>query len=265
MSSACARGCSCLLAAAGAAAVRGHAPRAAAPSKRFRYTHRVGPHRPCRRPLDDQRPDYCGRVGDGTVTVKFRMTKPTKVRLVHRPVRRRADNRSRSAAGCSASPTGGGIGHMRRSRRGHDHARRQHDARRCRPTGGDCGSGHDKSGLRHAPAGGGRSSTCRRTTRHQLVADLGPRSQTIARQGGRRASVGELGRSAAPPSITSGRATRRAARDRWRAPRRAPPARRHASSARRHKHSAFTECVAVTPARTTSPASVTVTFKTASR
>jgi hypothetical protein len=99
-----------LLAAAGGAAVLLSTTADASSGKRFHYSHRVV--------LEGLYVDHwtidetyaCGRVGEGTVTVKWRFKKLTKVRLFY-------DKYAGGPNGLPGSwvlgsPAGGGVGHM---------------------------------------------------------------------------------------------------------------------------------------------------------
>jgi hypothetical protein len=91
--------------AAAVAAVAG-----AAPAKRFKYSHRVlveglyVDHWT----MDETFP--CGRVGDGTVTVKWQFKKLTKVRLYYDKYA--GGPNGTSGSWVLGSPAGGGVGHM---------------------------------------------------------------------------------------------------------------------------------------------------------
>lgn len=87
--------------AAAAAAVAG-----AAPAKRFKYSHRATVDGLYVDHWTIDEPYACGRVGDGTVTVRWRFKKVTKVRLLY--------DRYAGASGSwvLGSPAGGGVGHL---------------------------------------------------------------------------------------------------------------------------------------------------------
>jgi hypothetical protein len=99
-----------LLAAAGAAAVALAGIAGAASAKRFSYSHRVAVEGLYVDHWTIDEPYGCGRVGDGTVTVKWSFRKVTKVRLFY----------DKYAGGPNDSlgswvlgtPAGGGAGHM---------------------------------------------------------------------------------------------------------------------------------------------------------
>jgi hypothetical protein len=99
-----------LLVSAGAAVVVLASVAGASTSKRFHYSHRVVvegiyvDHWT----LDETYP--CGRVGDGTVTVKWRFKKLTKVRLFYDKYA--GGPNGTSGSWVLGSPAGGGVGHM---------------------------------------------------------------------------------------------------------------------------------------------------------
>ncbi|HSS80127.1 MAG TPA: hypothetical protein VLK24_02910 [Gaiellaceae bacterium] len=95
-----------LLIVAGAAAVALASRADGASNERFRYSHTatVDGLYVDHWTMDETYP--CGRVGDGTVTVKWHFKKVTKVRLFYDPY---AGARGSWVLG---SPAGGGVGHM---------------------------------------------------------------------------------------------------------------------------------------------------------
>jgi hypothetical protein len=99
-----------LLAAAGGTAVLVATAADASSGKRFRYSHRVvvtGTYVD-HWTVDETYP--CGRVGDGTVTVKWRFAKLTKVRLFYDKFA--GGPHGTSGSWVLGSPAGGGVGHM---------------------------------------------------------------------------------------------------------------------------------------------------------
>jgi hypothetical protein len=95
-----------LLIAAGAVAVALVSNASGASRGHFRYSHRVVVEGLYVDHWTIDEPYACGRVGDGTVTVKWRFKKVTKVRLFY--------DKYAGASGSwvLGSPAGGGVGHM---------------------------------------------------------------------------------------------------------------------------------------------------------
>jgi hypothetical protein len=96
-----------LLVAVAAAAV---AVAGAAPAKRFKYSHRVVVDGLYVDHWTIDEPYACGRVGDGTVTVKWHFKKVTKVRLYYDKYA--GGPNGTSGSWVLGSPAGAGVGHM---------------------------------------------------------------------------------------------------------------------------------------------------------
>ncbi|MDQ2910767.1 MAG: hypothetical protein M3R26_02885 [Actinomycetota bacterium] len=100
-----------LLAAAGGVAVLLATTADAASGKRFRYTHRVVVVGQYVDHWTVSDPNDCGLVGDGTVTVNFRLTKAAKVRLELDPFYG-AEGAMGKGSWVLGSPAGGGRGDL---------------------------------------------------------------------------------------------------------------------------------------------------------
>jgi len=99
-----------LLVSAGAAVVLLASVAGASTSKRFHYSHRVVVEGLYVDHWTVNEPFPCGRVGDGTVTVKYSFKKLTKVRLFYDKFAGGPDGTFGSWV--LGSPAGGGVGHM---------------------------------------------------------------------------------------------------------------------------------------------------------
>ena len=99
-----------LLAAAGGAAVLLATTADASSGKRFHYSHRVVVNGLYVDHWTVDEPFPCGRVGDGTVTVKWQFKKLTKVRLFYDKYA--GGPNGTSGSWVLGSPAGGGVGHM---------------------------------------------------------------------------------------------------------------------------------------------------------
>jgi hypothetical protein len=99
-----------LLAAAGGGAVVAATTADASSGKRFRYSHRVVVEGLYVDHWTVDEPYACGRVGDGTVTVKWRFKKLTKVRLLYDKYA--GGPNGTMGSWVLGSPAGGGVGHM---------------------------------------------------------------------------------------------------------------------------------------------------------
>ena len=116
----------------------------AAQSKHFKYTHWVSVtgHFVDHWTIDDT--GYCGLVGDGTVTVDYRMTKPARAWPFIDPYAG-SDNPKSRGSWVLAVPVGGGIGHMP-PKPATGTITRVDNTTRTLPPNGDCGGPPDKSG-----------------------------------------------------------------------------------------------------------------------
>ncbi len=99
-----------LLAAAGGVAVLLATTADASSGKRFHYSHRVVVNGLYVDHWTVDDPFPCGRVGDGTVTVKWQFKKLTKVRLFYDKYA--GGPNGTSGSWVLGSPAGGGVGHM---------------------------------------------------------------------------------------------------------------------------------------------------------
>jgi hypothetical protein len=99
-----------LLAAAGGVAVLLATTADASSGKRFHYSHRVVVDGLYIDHWTLDEPFACGRVGDGTVTVKWHFKKLTKVRLFYDKYA--GGPNGTSGSWVLGSPAGGGVGHM---------------------------------------------------------------------------------------------------------------------------------------------------------
>ena len=143
----------------------------AAQSKRFHYTHLVSVtgHLVDHWTINDS--DYCGLVGDGTVTVDYHTTKARAGAAVHRSVRRLRQSQVARQLGARRPGRRRGRPHAFAARRG-TITRVDHATETLPSTGGDCGGGHDKSGCGTVALGKAASSVLGYDT-HRLHADLG--------------------------------------------------------------------------------------------
>ena len=228
----------------------------AAQSKRFRYTHLVSVtgHVVDHWTINDS--DYCGLVGDGTVTVDFHTTKPALARPFIDPyagsdnpqvARQLGARRRRPEAGSATCRSQHAAGTITRV----DHA-----TETLPPTGGDCGGGHDESGCGTRALVGADEHRAG-VRHHRLLVDLG--TEEFGYSHGREVAchVGELGLFSSPPSVAGG--SRRGELFVNMPAARVLRRRLVKVSGSSHKHSAFTEGgVTVTDDVTRT---VTVTFK----
>lgn len=143
----------------------------AAQSKRFHYTHLVSVtgHLVDHWTINDS--DYCGLVGDGTVTVDYHTTKPALARPFIDPYAG-SDNPKSRGSWVLGVPVGGGVGHMPSQHAAGTITRVDHATETLPSTGGDCGGGHDKSGCGTVALGKAASRVLGYDT-HRLHADLG--------------------------------------------------------------------------------------------
>ena len=158
-----------LLAAAGGAAILLASTAGAAPNKHFPYTHRVALTGRLVDHWTFNDPAECGRFGDGTVTVTFRMTTAPKVRLMIDPVKNGEPNNT-LGSWLLGVPTGGGIGDLRSQPATGTVTLVDNTSLRLPSPGGDCGQ-QDKSDC------GTKTVVSWQTriagyNRHQLYADL---------------------------------------------------------------------------------------------
>ena len=230
----------------------------AAPSKRFHYTHLVGVTGQLVDHWTINDSDYCGRVGDGTVTVDYHTTRPAMARPFIDPYAG-AEQSSRAVAGCSASrPEAGSATCVRSAPRGR--SRRVDNTRRePPPTGGDCGGGHDKSGVRNRDAGGADEQRAGLRPHRLLRRSAGAEIRSHGSGRAVACDIGEVDDVQQPPSSPA--ASRRGELScTWRAPRRRPSPTR-AGHGLGHKHSALQRCGSATTAHDDVTRTVTVTFK----
>jgi hypothetical protein len=174
----------------------------AAQSKRFPYTHLVSAtgHLVDHWTINDS--DYCGLVGEGTVTIDYRTTKPALARPFIDPYAG-SDNPKSRGSWVLGVPTGGGVGHMRSQRATGTITRVDHTTKTLPPTGGDCGGPPDKSGC------GTRAllkpmSTVLGYDTHRLLADLGTEEFGYSHGNEVACHIGELAIFSSPPSVAGG-------------------------------------------------------------
>ncbi|MGZ4319191.1 MAG: hypothetical protein ACXVRD_07695 [Gaiellaceae bacterium] len=168
----------------------------AAQSKRFHYTHLVS--------ITGQLVDhwtindsgYCGLVGDGTVTVDYKTTKPALARPFVDPY-----------AGLHGSwvlgvPAGGGVGHMP-PKPATGTITRVDNTTKTLPPDGDCGGPPDKSGC-GTVALVKPLSVAQGYDLHRLWVDLG--SEEFQYSHGKEVAchIGELDLFSSPPSLAGG-------------------------------------------------------------
>jgi hypothetical protein len=158
-----------LLAAAGGGAVLAATTADASSGKHFRYTHRVALTGRLVDHWTFNDPAECGRFGDGTVTVTFRMTTAPKVRLVIEPGKNAEPNNT-LGSWILGVPTGGGIGDLRSQPASGTVTLVDNTSLRPPSPGGDCGV-QDKSdcGTKTIPRW---ETKIAGYNRHQLYADL---------------------------------------------------------------------------------------------
>ena len=171
----------------------------AAQSKRFHYTHLVSVtgHLVDHWTINDS--DYCGLVGDGTVTVDYHTTKPALARPFIDPYAG-SDNPKSRGSWVLGVPVGGGVGHMPSQHAAGTITRVDHATETLPSTGGDCGGGHDKSGCGTVALGKAASSVLGYDT-HRLHADLGTEEFGYSRGREVACHVGELAIFSSPPSV----------------------------------------------------------------
>jgi hypothetical protein len=174
----------------------------AAQSKRFHYTHLVSVtgHLVDHWTINDT--GYCGLVGDGTVTVDYRTTKPALATPIIDPYAG-SDNPKSRGSWVLAVPTGGGIGHMPAKPATGTIARVDNTTPTLPPTGGDCGGPPDKSGCGTLALVKPRSLVQGYDT-HRLLVDLS--TEEFQYQHGVEVAchVGQLGGFSSPPSLAGG-------------------------------------------------------------
>jgi hypothetical protein len=141
----------------------------AAPQKAFHYTHRVAMTGTLVDHWTVNDPEDCGLVGDGTMTVKFRMAKSPKVRLVIDPVKNGEPNNS-LGSWVLGVPVGGGIGDLPYQPATGTITLVDNTTLRPRPSGGDCGE-QEKADCGTSPLVRGLSKVAG-YNRRQLFADL---------------------------------------------------------------------------------------------
>ena len=227
----------------------------AAQSKRFHYTHLVSVtgHLVDHWTINDS--DYCGLVGDGTVTVDYHTTKPALARPFIDPYAG-SDNPKSRGSWVLGVPTGGGVGHMRSQHAAGTITRVDHATETLPPTGGDCGGGHDKSGCGTRALVTPMSIVLGYDT-HRLLADLGTEEFGYSRGNEVHCHIGELAIFSAPPSVAGG--SRRGELFVNMPPARVLGRRLVKVTGSSHKHSSFNEGGVIVSDDVTR--TVTVTFK----
>jgi hypothetical protein len=141
----------------------------AAPSKHFQYTHRVALTGRFVDHWTFNDPAECGRFGDGTVTVTFRMTTAPKVKLVIDPGKNGEPNNT-LGSWILGVPTGGGIGDLRSQPGTGTVTLVDNTSLRPPSPGGECGQ-QDKSDCGTKTVVGWQTKIGG-YNRHQLYADL---------------------------------------------------------------------------------------------
>jgi hypothetical protein len=158
-----------LLATVGGVAVLLASTAGAAPSKHFQYTHRVALTGRFVDHWTFNDPAECGRFGDGTVTVTFRMTTAPKVKLVIDPGKNGEPNNT-LGSWILGVPTGGGIGDLRSQPGTGTVTLVDNTSLRPPSPGGECGQ-QDKSDCGTKTVVGWQTKIGG-YNRHQLYADL---------------------------------------------------------------------------------------------
>jgi hypothetical protein len=174
----------------------------AAQSKRFPYTHLVSTtgHLVDHWTINDS--DYCGLVGDGTVTVDYHTIKPALARPFIDPYAG-SDNRKSRGSWVLGVPVGGGVGHMSSQHAAGTITRVDHTTKTLPATGGDCGGPDDKSGCKTVALVKPMSEVQGYDT-HRLRADLGTEEFNYSHGREVACHIGQLSLFSSPPSVAGG-------------------------------------------------------------
>jgi len=174
----------------------------AAQSKRYHPTHSISVtgHLVDHWTINDT--GYCGLVGDGTVTVDYRMTKPARAKPLIDPYAG-SDNPKSHGSWVMAVPVGGGIGHMPSKPATGTITRVDNTTPTLPPSGGDCGGPPDKSGC-GTVALVKPLSIMQGYDAHRLLADLGTEEFGYSHGKEVACHTGELSLFSSPPSVAGG-------------------------------------------------------------